>query len=81
MRVITGYDIVLTVMPRTTVPLEQRTRDRLKRYGSKGESYDQVLNRLMDFLEELDLEAYIEERHRRLQREKNRYVSLEELDP
>lgn len=34
-------------MSRTTVALDTRTRDRLKRFGSHGETYDQIIDRLM----------------------------------
>ena len=36
----------------TTVQLEPGTRDRLKQAGVKGETYDQVMNRLLDFWEQ-----------------------------
>ena len=32
----------------TTIPLTKATRDRLRALGKKGESYDQLLNRMMD---------------------------------
>jgi hypothetical protein len=32
----------------TTIQLTKRTRDRLKQLGSKGETYDEILNRLLD---------------------------------
>jgi hypothetical protein len=32
----------------TTIPLSKQTRDRLRALGKKGESYDTLLNRLMD---------------------------------
>ncbi len=32
----------------TTVPLTKATRDRLRALGKKGETYDELLNRLMD---------------------------------
>jgi hypothetical protein len=32
----------------TTIPLTKPTRDRLRSLGKKGESYDVLLNRLMD---------------------------------
>lgn len=32
----------------TTIPLSKRTRDRLRALGRKGESYDALLNRIMD---------------------------------
>lgn len=32
----------------TTIPLSKQTRDRLRALGRKGETYDGLLNRLMD---------------------------------
>lgn len=32
----------------TTIPLTKATRDRLRALGRKGETYDELLNRLMD---------------------------------
>lgn len=32
----------------TTIPLSKPTRDRLRALGRKGETYDDLLNRLMD---------------------------------
>lgn len=32
----------------TTIPLTKPTRDRLRALGRKGETYDELLNRLMD---------------------------------
>lgn len=36
----------------TTIPLTKRTRDRLRQLGRKGETYDELLRRLMDAYEE-----------------------------
>lgn len=32
----------------TTIPLRKATRDRLKQLGRKGDTYDTILNRLID---------------------------------
>lgn len=32
----------------TTIPLTKATRDRLRSLGKKGESYDQLLNRMIE---------------------------------
>jgi len=32
----------------TTIPLTKGTRDRLRALGKKGETYDDLLNRMMD---------------------------------
>lgn len=42
----TGFSWVMGDL--TTIPLTKLTRDRLRALGRKGESYDQLLNRLMD---------------------------------
>jgi hypothetical protein len=36
---------------KTTIQLEDETRDRLKGFGKKGESYDDIVIRLMDTAE------------------------------
>lgn len=36
---------------KTTIQLEEQTRDRLKSFGRKGESYDDIVIRLMDHYE------------------------------
>jgi|WetSurMetagenome_2_1015567.scaffolds.fasta_scaffold05947_3 hypothetical protein len=33
---------------KTTIPIKMRTRDRIKAYGKKGESWDGLMNRIMD---------------------------------
>ncbi len=35
-------------MVKTTISIEEETRDRLKKLGTKGETYDEILNRLID---------------------------------
>jgi hypothetical protein len=45
----------------TTIPLRKATRDRLKQFGGKGETYDSVLNRLMDLAARGDRRAPLPE--------------------
>ena len=63
----------------TTIQVDVETREKLKRFGHKGESYDDIIERLMDYCEELNVEELIEARWKRLQEEKDEYVSLEEI--
>lgn len=63
----------------TTIQLEKETRESLKKYGWKGESYNDIIERLMDYCEELNLEEMIQERWERLQKEKEQYLTLEEI--
>lgn len=37
---------------RTTLPVRKATRDRLRAFGRKGESYDEILRRLMEVAQE-----------------------------
>jgi hypothetical protein len=48
----------------TTIRVNQKTRDMLKRIGKKGETYDQVILRLLEekFYKELDESVDREER-------------------
>ena len=62
-------------MATTTIPLETETRDRLRLLGKKGETYDQILNRLMSVAE---YEEFMERRYERL-KDKRAFVSLDEL--
>lgn len=59
----------------TTIPVTKKVRDRLKEYGRKGETYNDILKRLMD---EVDYETFMERQYRKLE-EKEKFVSLDEL--
>ena len=63
----------------TTIQLEKETRESLKKYGWKGESYNDIIERLMDYCEELNVEEMIQERWERLQKEKDEYLTLDEI--
>jgi hypothetical protein len=36
-------------MPKTTILIETKTREELRLMGTKGESYDVIIRRLMEF--------------------------------
>ncbi|NWF96916.1 MAG: hypothetical protein HXY34_12310 [Candidatus Thorarchaeota archaeon] len=38
----------------TTIPLTKETRDLLKRYGKKGETYDDLIRRLLEIAEQVE---------------------------
>lgn len=38
----------------TTIPLSKDTRDLLKRYGQKGETYDELIRRLLVMAEQME---------------------------
>ena len=62
-------------MVTTTIPIEKETRDRLRSLGKKGETYTQILNRLMSSAE---YEEFMERQYDRL-KDKKAFVSLDEL--
>ena len=59
----------------TTIPVTKDVRDRLKQYGMKGETYNDILKRLMD---EVDYESFMERQYKKLE-EKDKFVSLDEV--
>ena len=59
----------------TTIPLEKETRERLRSLGKKGETYDQVLKRLISIAE---YEEFMSKQYERL-KDKNAFVSLDEI--
>lgn len=66
-------------MMNTTIQIHKETRENLKKFGHKGETYDDIIERLMDYCEELNLEEIINDRWNRLQGEKDEYISLDEI--
>ncbi len=63
----------------TTIQIKKSTREKLKRFGHKGETYDQIIERLTSYFEQLDVEKLIDKRWKKLQEEKKDYVSLDEI--
>lgn len=63
----------------TTIQIEKETREKLKHFGYKGESYNDIIERLISYCEELDVEELIEARWKILQKEKEKYIPLDEV--
>jgi len=61
------------------IHVNEDVRDRLKLLARAGETEDEVLQRLIRYVEEEDLEEIIEARWERLQKEKAEYIPLEEV--
>jgi hypothetical protein len=59
----------------TTIPLEKETRERLRSLGRKGETYDQLLKRLISMAE---YDEFMTRQYDRL-KDKNAFVSLDEI--
>lgn len=62
-------------MATTTIPVEKETRDRLRSLGKKGETYTQILNRLMS---SAIYQEFMERQYERL-KDKKTFISLDEL--
>lgn len=59
----------------TSIQLPKETRDRLRRFGMKGQTWAQILDRLM---ERVEYEDFMEAQYQRLD-DRNEFVSLDEL--
>ncbi|MFQ6075149.1 MAG: hypothetical protein ACE5Z5_03285 [Candidatus Bathyarchaeia archaeon] len=59
----------------TTIPLKKETRDRLKSLGRKGETYDQILRRLISLAE---YDAFMERQYERL-KDEDAFIPLDEI--
>jgi len=59
----------------TTIPLYKQTREKLKAFGFKGETYDQIITRLMEKAEYI---AFMERQYEILSK-KEKFVPLDEI--
>ena len=51
-------------MAKTTIQLEEKTRDRLKRLGTMSDTYDLLIKKLVEFYEEAHKrENFVETQH------------------
>ena len=60
----------------TTIPLKAPVRDRLKSYGSMGDSYSEILTRMMD---EIERKAFLARLRAERDDPKTEWATLEEL--
>jgi hypothetical protein len=60
----------------TTIPIKKITRDRLKKYGNKGDTYNDIINNLLDYIEYND---FMDKMYNRTI-DKNNFISLLDLD-
>jgi len=58
----------------TTIPLKKETRDLLKKYGQKGETYDELIRRLLEIAEQVEFAR----RQKRILEEEE-FVPLEQV--
>lgn len=62
-----------------TIHIDEEIIGRLRLLARERESEDEVLQRLIRYVEEADLEEIIEARWEKLQKEKSEYIPLEEV--
>lgn len=60
---------------KTTILVQKKTRDQLRALGKKGESYDDIIIRL---LEEINRQEFIARQYKRL-KEKDEFIPLEDV--
>jgi hypothetical protein len=65
------------VMADTTIPVDPGVRDRLLRFGRAGETYSQIITRLLDEASEDALAAWMDRRVKELGDEN--WVDLEDV--
>lgn len=65
---------MIDVRETTTIPLSKETRDLLKRYGQKGETYDELIRRLLEMAEQIEFAR----RQRRILEEEE-FVPLDQV--
>jgi predicted CopG family antitoxin len=63
----------------STIQIKKETEDKLKHFGQRGESYNDIIERLMNYFDDLDVEELIKDRWKRLQKEKGKYIPLDEV--
>ena len=59
----------------TTIPLFKSTREKLKALGTKGETYDQIINKI---IERIDYEEFMERQYSLL-KQKDKFVPLDKI--
>lgn len=64
-------------MALTSIPVDSEVRDRLKRYGTMGMTYNDILTRLMD---EIELEKFVQEMLRIARDPKTKWVRHEDIE-
>ena len=62
-------------MSLTTIPLDTKVRDRLKRYGTMGTTYNEIVTALMD---QVDRAKFVEEIRQRAS-SNQKWVRLEDV--
>ena len=67
--------IIMNANEKTTILVAKKTREQLKVLGRKGETYDDIITRLM---EEINYQEFIARQYERL-KEKDEFIPLEDV--
>ena len=59
------------------ITIDEETKERLRNFVAEEEDYNKILNRLMDSIEQID-EVYVELQREKLERNKEKFISLED---
>jgi predicted CopG family antitoxin len=59
------------------ITIDEETKERLRNFVAEEEDYNKILNRLMDSIEQID-EVYVELQREKLERDKEKFISLED---
>ncbi|NQE45295.1 hypothetical protein C5S31_04635 [ANME-1 cluster archaeon GoMg2] len=59
------------------ITIDEETKERLRNFVAEEGDYNKILNRLMDYIEQID-EAYVELQREKLERDKEKFISLED---
>lgn len=63
----------------STIQIKKETKDKLEHFRRKGESYSDIIERLMNYFDDLDVEKLIDARWDRLEKEKSEYIPLNKV--
>ena len=59
-----------------TIIIDEETKERLRTFVSEEKDYNEILNRLMDSVEQVD-KVYVELQREKMERDKEKFISLE----
>ena len=51
--------IIMVIIMNTTISISEETRDEIREFGSKGETYDEILERLLKSAKERQLQELL----------------------
>ena len=74
------HTCIQEIMGTTTISINENVRDRLKRCRIENENFNSIIERLLDLYEEFDLDQYIEKQYQKLEKDKDKFIPLEQYE-